>query len=233
MWLMNLSSNLSRFSFRKSLFFVLICLSVLLMSWESQKVDAALLNTAIPDESIRLRILAHSDSPQDQAIKMLVRDRVVEQMNSWASEATTIEDARAVVKENLEQLHLVVGDVLKENGQAYSYKVELSQVEFPTKSYGGLVYPAGQYEALLISLGHAEGRNWWCVLFPPLCFVDTVSGETTTMTNESLVEADKAKISVEAENIVKTADVTEVNPDDIKVEFFLVDAWHWITELFS
>lgn len=203
------------------------------MSWESQKVDAALLNTAIPDESIRLRILAHSDSPQDQAIKMLVRDRVVEQMNSWASEASSIEEARAVVQNNLQQLEQVVGDVLKENGQTYGYKLALSEVEFPTKSYGGLVYPAGQYEALLISLGNAEGRNWWCVLFPPLCFVDSVSGEATTMTNEDPVKEDMDVAETEAFNVDATVEITQVDSEDIKVEFFLVDAWHWITGLFS
>jgi len=188
-----------------------------------QKNDAALLETAIPEEAIRLRILANSDSPQDQAIKMLVRDRVVEQMNSWASEANTIEEARLVVNAHLSELNDIVAAVLNENGQAYQYNLMLANVDFPTKAYGGLVYPGGEYEALLITLGKAEGRNWWCVLFPPLCFTDTVSGEATAIT----------KTVVEDEQELDEKKQAEPEHNEVEVKFFLADAWKWVTSLFS
>lgn len=249
MWFMSLSSilsQLSSISFRKSFALIIMCLALLLTSWESQKNDAALLQTSIPEESIRLRILAHSDRPQDQAIKMLVRDRIVEQMNSWAVEATTLQDARAIVNDHVEQLNHVVGEVLQENGQAYAYQVSLAEVDFPTKSYGGLVYPGGMYEALLISLGDAEGRNWWCVLFPPLCFVDSVSGEATALNKASANEKAAEDVQVEQTDskalqideqdrqAVKQSTVAASEAEvEVEVKFFLADVWNWIKGLFT
>lgn len=231
MWLMSLSSKLSRVSFRKSFILIIVCLSVLLMSWESQKIDAALLETAIPDESIRLRILAHSDSPQDQAIKMLVRDRVVEQMNSWSTEASSLEEARTIVQTNMNVLNLAVADVLEENGQLYTYNVQLSQVEFPTKAYGGIVYPGGQYEALLITLGEAKGRNWWCVLFPPLCFTDILAGEATA--KAQVASTQQLDVKTEDDIVVEQVVEGEVTETEVEVSFFLVDVWQWFKGLFA
>ncbi|MDF2960919.1 MAG: stage sporulation protein [Paenibacillus sp.] len=128
---------------------------------------------AIPQESIRLRILANSDSPSDQWIKREVRDAIVGQMNEWVVRPQGIEEAREVVRKRLPELSELVGETLSKNGFSYSYEVELGVVPFPAKMYGNQVYPAGDYEALRVSIGTAEGQNWWCVLFPPLCFVDS------------------------------------------------------------
>lgn len=138
---------------------------------------AAVLETEIPSESIRLRILAHSDSIQDQALKRRVRDAIVEQMNSWVTGPTTLEEARVIVRENLPVLESVVEREIRRYGYDYSYRLELGVVPFPAKMYGNEVYPAGDYEALRVTIGAGQGQNWWCVLFPPLCFVDTAKGE--------------------------------------------------------
>ncbi|MBJ6361871.1 stage II sporulation protein R [Paenibacillus sp. GCM10012307] len=171
--------NHTRNSFRKSFGLLVFALAVLLMSWEGHRIDAAVVNGAIPEEAIRLRVLANSDSPQDQAIKRHVRDAIVEQMAGWAQGPQTIEQARLMIESRLPELEQTVGEVLETRGFTYGYKVELGVVPFPTKMYGKTVYPAGDYEALRITLGSGEGQNWWCVLFPPLCFVDGVSGEAT------------------------------------------------------
>ncbi|KAA8998406.1 stage II sporulation protein R [Paenibacillus spiritus] len=153
---------------------------VLMMAWESQKSDAAAVEAAIPAQSIRLRILANSDSAGDQLVKRQLRDRVVEQMNTWVAgleDPQSLEQARTLIRSHLPELDALVDRELKERGLTYGHKVELGIVPFPTKMYGGTVYPAGDYEALRITLGAGSGQNWWCVLFPPLCFIDAGSGD--------------------------------------------------------
>lgn len=164
------------YSVRRYVFYIMLVFATLLMAWEASVVDAAVAGQTIPQEAIRLRILANSDAPADQLLKRKVRDAVVEQMNRWVTEPDHIEQAREVIQANLSVLEQVVQDTIAAYGYAYESKVELGQAEFPAKLYGQQVYPAGMYEALRISIGKAEGQNWWCVLFPPLCFVDMVSG---------------------------------------------------------
>lgn len=150
---------------------------MLISCWESNRNNVALADSAIPEQSIRLRILANSDTVEDQAMKRLVRDAVIAQMNTWVKQPDGIEAARRIVRAQLPALREVVGRELAAHGYSYPYQVELGNVPFPTKMYGNRVYPAGDYEALRITLGRGVGQNWWCVLFPPLCFVDAVSGE--------------------------------------------------------
>lgn len=157
--------------------YALFALMVMMMCWEANKASAALLDPVIPKESIRLRILANSDTPEDQQMKRIVRDAVVAQMNGWVTGPATIEQARQVVREHLPELGTLVERKLQEYGYGYGEMAELGIVPFPTKMYGDRVYPAGNYEALRITLGKGEGQNWWCVLFPPLCFVDAAAGE--------------------------------------------------------
>lgn len=167
-------------------YYIAFAIILLMTCWEAQKdqvvvyaspEQAAVQNigndVTIPKESIRLRILANSDSPSDQWVKREVRDAIVEQMNQWVQGPHTIEEAREVVRGHLPELEAVVGATLQTYGFTYDYKVELGTVPFPMKMYGNQIYPAGDYEALRVSIGKAEGQNWWCVLFPPLCFVDS------------------------------------------------------------
>lgn len=156
---------------RKSIALICFSMLILLMSWEGQKADTAAAEGLIPQDSIRLRILANSDSLGDQAVKRLVRDAVVEQMNGWVAELDqpeSLEEARTMVQGKLSDIEQRVGETLKASGKNYSYEVELGEVPFPTKIYGGAVYPAGDYEAVRVTLGAGSGKNWWCVLFPPL-----------------------------------------------------------------
>jgi stage II sporulation protein R len=160
---------------------ILICFfMILMMAWEGQKTDAAVAEITIPQESIRLRILANSDGPQDQLVKRQLRDAVVAQMNEWVStleDPQSLDQARSLIRSHLPELNELVGVELAKRGIDYGYNVELGVVPFPTKLYGGTVYPAGDYEAVRITLGEGKGQNWWCVLFPPLCFIDAGSGD--------------------------------------------------------
>lgn len=163
-------------------------LMIVMMMWEGQKSDAAVAAGPIPEESIRLRILANSDSPRDQLVKRQIRDEIVQQMNLWVAELEnpqSLEQARTLIRAQLPELESLVGRELRERGEDYSYRVELGTVPFPAKLYGGTVYPAGEYEALRVTLGEGKGQNWWCVLFPPLCFIDAGTGEAAAASAET------------------------------------------------
>ncbi|WP_078414967.1 stage II sporulation protein R [Priestia abyssalis] len=131
----------------------------------------------IPDEAIRLRILANSDSDEDQALKREIRDRVNEEINQWVADLTSVEAARELIKSRLPIIQGIAEEVVKEKQAGQEVQVDFGTVRFPTKLYGQFLYPAGEYEAILITLGKGEGANWWCVLFPPLCFLDFSNGE--------------------------------------------------------
>ncbi|MBT2667757.1 stage II sporulation protein R [Bacillus sp. ISL-4] len=145
----------------------------------------------IPDEAIRLRILANSDAEKDQAVKRLIRDEVNEDITKWVEELTSLDEARDVITSHLPDIQATAEAVIKEQGMEQSVKVDFGQAEFPTKLYGQYLYPAGDYEAVIITLGEGEGANWWCVLFPPLCFLDFSNG--TAVSQSPIVEEEGGK----------------------------------------
>ncbi|GIQ70838.1 stage II sporulation protein R [Xylanibacillus composti] len=206
--------------------YLLFILVMLLMSWDAQRNQAPLAAAAIPEESIRLRILANSDGANDQWLKRQVRDRVVDQMNKWVAEPMSLEEARALVSSNLDVLEQVVGNTIRESGASYTYEVQLGEVEFPAKLYGDRVYPAGLYEALVVTIGKGEGKNWWCVLFPPLCFVDTVSGQAAAEEAGEDVKDGESDMEgkVRESQEISSADVA----GEMELRFFLVD---WLDKL--
>lgn len=121
---------------------------------------------------LRLHILANSDSAKDQEIKLKVRDAVVMHLTPQLNNVSTSEEARQIVLSQQEELLKIVQATIKINGGEYPATIETGWFDFPLRSYGALMLPAGKYEAVRILLGNAQGQNWWCVLFPPLCFVD-------------------------------------------------------------
>ncbi|BBH23831.1 hypothetical protein Back11_51760 [Paenibacillus baekrokdamisoli] len=175
----------SRFPYRTSYTYLFFAIVMLVMCWEGQRADAAIASSDIPKDSIRLRILANSDSASDQAVKRYVRDAVVAEINTWVTGPQTIDQARQTIRAHMSDIEHVIGTKLSSRGFTYGFKAELSVVPFPTKIYGNKVYPAGNYEALRITLGQGAGQNWWCVLFPPLCFVDAVSGEASAASSSN------------------------------------------------
>lgn len=130
----------------------------------------------IPKEAIRLRILANSDSEKDQQLKRKVRDAVNHEINGWVENLTSVESARSLIRSRLLEIQRIAEQVVASEKSTQSVHTDFGKVEFPTKLYGQYLYPAGEYEAILITLGEGKGANWWCVLFPPLCFLDFASG---------------------------------------------------------
>lgn len=168
----------------------------------------------IPDDAIRLRILANSDSDEDQAIKRLVRDAVNEEINGWVEELTDIEQAREIIRANVPELKKIVDNVLESEQANPDFTLEYQKdVTFPTKLYGSYIYPAGEYEAVLITLGEGQGDNWWCVLFPPLCFLDFSSGISV---EEEASEGEYQEVATE-----------ESEQEEVEVKFFLFEWLGW------
>jgi len=154
----------------KAWWMVCFALAVLAANWEAGLDAAALASPAIPEEAIRIRILAHSDAPRDQWVKQRVRDAIAAEVGGWELDGADAEKARAVIEAELAALERIATDTLLRYGFTYGAKAELAKVAFPAKTFEGERYPAGEYETLLITLGAGRGENWWCVLFPPLCF---------------------------------------------------------------
>lgn len=119
----------------------------------------------VRQEVLRLHILANSDSDADQAVKLRVRDAVLELFPA----AGTLEEAEQAAEENLAAIEEAARRVLAEEGFSYPVKAELTRMYFGTRQYGDTTLPAGEYRALRLSLGDAAGKNWWCVMFPPIC----------------------------------------------------------------
>ncbi len=138
----------------------------------------------IPREALRLRIIANSDSAADQEVKREVRDRVVLLVAKLVKGAHNADEARKRVVQALPQIRATAAEVVRERGYHYPVAANVGKVPFPTKVYGNQVYPAGTYEALRITLGTGQGQNWWCVLFPPLCFVDITEGDAVPNTGK-------------------------------------------------
>lgn len=191
---------------------------IMVVFYETQiKVANASLNdvpeNVIPDESIRLRILANSDSSADQEVKRSIRDEVNEQITHWVFGIESIDEARSIIKHELPSIQKIVQQALRQKGIQESFSVNFGNVPFPTKLYGDFVYPAGEYEAVLISIGEGTGANWWCVLFPPLCFLDFDNGDA---------------VQPEEEGTESLAQTAEKPVDEPEVKFFVFELFEKI-----
>ncbi|MBA1334826.1 MAG: Stage II sporulation protein required for processing of pro-sigma-E (SpoIIR) [Firmicutes bacterium] len=125
------------------------------------------------DNLLRLHVIANSDSPRDQALKNDVRDRLVKEIGDRVAGMESKQEVLDFLRDNMELIETVASDEVAAHNASYGVKAETGRFEFPTKLYGNLALPAGKYDALRVFIGDGNGANWWCVMFPPLCFVDT------------------------------------------------------------
>lgn len=137
---------------------------------------------------LRLHIIANSDSAKDQELKLKVRDEIIKYMNSLIKENNSKKEIVEICEENFSKFEQIAQKVISENGYNYDVKISIENTIFPTKEYGNISLPAGYYDALKIEIGDAIGQNWWCSLFPPLCFVDISSGVIDSKGEEYLKE---------------------------------------------
>lgn len=125
---------------------------------------------------IRLHVIANSNSKEDQAVKLKVRDALLKYMQSKSTNLKTTDEAKKVILDNISSIQNIAKDTLITNGFDSQVKVYFGNFEFPTKVYGDVILPSGIYQSLRVVIGKGSGANWWCVMFPPLCFVDASHG---------------------------------------------------------
>ena len=160
---------------KKIILIVLVLMSIYITYNTSKKKETIL----IPSSAIRFRVLANSNSPSDQKIKEEVKDKLQNELYMLLENTKSINEARKLINDKIIDFENIVEEELEEEN--YSYDIDYGMHEFPEKTYKGVIYEAGEYESLLVTLGEGKGDNWWCVLFPPLCILEA---EEKTDTNE-------------------------------------------------
>lgn len=166
------------------------------------------------DSIIRFHVKANSDSAEDQRLKNKVRDRILEEISDEFKYSKSIDETRNIIVNNITKIENLVKEVLQDEGKDYGVNISLGNNNFPTRKYGEMVLPAGEYESLIVTIGEGKGQNWWCVMFPPLCFVDinhshTISAEKDlkqVLTEEEI----ELLLSNKGPNIVFKSKIAEV-----------------------
>ena len=147
-----------------------------------------LLQPSIASKVLRFHVLANSDSVADQTVKKEVRDAVGVYLQPLLEEAESLEETKQIVDNNIEEIVQISKETLEENGYDYDVSAQITRTNFPEKSYGAYTFPKGEYEALQIVIGEGEGQNWWCVLYPNMCFRGTVFEVVEEEAGEALRE---------------------------------------------
>lgn len=157
-------------------FSIVLTLFLLLKASYSEELD-------IYEDTLRLHILANSNSEEDQSIKLTVRDKIIEHLSDSLNLCKTKAEAEALIIERSDDITELANSVLQENGLSQTARLTLTKEHYPERTYGELTLPAGTYTSVQIKLGNADGNNWWCVLFPQVCT------DMATPANEKLAEA--------------------------------------------
>ncbi|HBQ26766.1 MAG TPA: stage II sporulation protein R [Syntrophomonas sp.] len=154
---------------KKNFFTILLVLFAILLGSYAYMEYNQPLNRSV----LRLHVVANSDLPADQALKLEIKDRIVTQMGKEFKDVDSAQEARRIAISKKAEIKELAETMVTSRGYDYPVEVYVGEFDFPTKSYGNLVFPQGRYEAVRIVLGEGEGKNWWCVLFPPLCMVSS------------------------------------------------------------
>ena len=206
--------NFIQISKLKRLFIILFLLFFYILISAFFYVDAV--SSDISNSVFRLHVIANSDSKEDQELKYKVRDKVLEYMN-LISNCTSKEDVINLAKTHQEEFKNIAQNVIKENGYNYNVNIYIGKYDFPTKTYGDISFPAGNYDCLRIEIGESQGQNWWCVMFPPLCFVDVTSGivpeDSKSLMQNNLTDEEYSIIS-------------DNHSPDIQIKFGLIEMFN-------
>lgn len=207
--------NFIQISKLKRLFIILFLLFFYILISAFFYVDAV--SSDISNSVFRLHVIANSDSKEDQELKYKVRDKVLEYMNLISKNCTSKEDVINLAKTHQEEFKNIAQNVIKENGYNYNVNIYIGKYDFPTKTYGDISFPAGNYDCLRIEIGESQGQNWWCVMFPPLCFVDVTSGivpeDSKSLMQNNLTDEEYSIIS-------------DNHSPDIQIKFGLIEMFN-------
>ena len=185
----------------------------------------------VKNELIRFHVIANSDSEEDQNLKLKVKNKVIDYLYPYLNESQSLDESRKIIKDKMEEVKKLAEEVIKDNNYKYGVKTELSKENFPEKSYGKITLPQGNYEAFRIIIGAGQGKNWWCVMFPPLCFVDESKAEVEYDKTEERINSKKESLDLQMnlnvdEDKSEDADkknTEDENKEDVQVKFKLVE----------
>ena len=161
----------------------------------------------ISDSIFRLHVIANSDSAEDQNLKLIVRDELLKYMNSLTKDVHSKEVAMKIAAEHKNDFYNIAKKTIEDNGFSYDVSINIDYCYFPTKQYGDISIPAGYYDALKVEIGSALGQNWWCVMFPPLCFVDMSTGIVPSDSKENI----RNNLPEEEYALISTKDNSNIN----------------------
>mgnify|MGYP001625411717 FL=1 len=201
---------------------ILVFIYIALLSFNYSKA----VSSNLSDSVFRLHIIANSDSSADQELKLKVRDNIINYMNTLTSSSSDKKDVISMVNNHLDSFKEIALNTIKGNGYNYDVNIEIGNFHFPTKSYGDISFPAGNYDALKIEIGDAIGQNWWCVLFPPLCFVNSSTGVVPDDSKNTL----KENINSESYEIISEGNNSNDNTSDIKIKFKIIEFFNNFTK---
>lgn len=201
-------SNLKRF------LVLIILFSIYVFICAFSYVNAVSAN--ISSSVFRLHVIANSDSTEDQNLKYLVRDALIDYMNSVSKNSNSKDEAICIAYQHKSDFYKIAKKVINDNGYDYNVNISIGNFAFPTKNYGDISLPAGYYDALKVEIGNASGQNWWCVMFPPLCFVDISTGIVPEDSKETI----KDSLHTEEYNLINSAQTADVKFKFKLLEFF-------------
>lgn len=211
---MNKFISIVKSSVFKRLIIVLLLLILFIFISAISYVSAVSNNIA--NGVFRLHVIANSDSPEDQNLKYIVRDELIKYMNTLAKDCTSKQEVIEIAQNNISNFENIAKKTIQDNGFNYNVTVEIGNFDFPTKTYGDITLPAGTYDSLKIKIGKSEGQNWWCVMFPPLCFVDVTTGIVPEESKKEMKEA----MPEEEYSLISNTNNSEVNFKFKLIEFF-------------
>ena len=193
----------------------IISIMTISISGEVKKISAA--SEDYKDKLIRFHVIANSDSEEDQNLKLKVRDAIINYLQPKLLESESIEESELIIKKEYDELEKISKNIILENGYDYDVKVGIDYSKFTTKQYSNVVLPAGEHKALRIIIGEGKGKNWWCVMFPPLCFVDEQKGIIDKDTDDKLREV------LTEEEYELISQKTSKQVDRVQIKFKIVE----------
>lgn len=194
--------------------FILLALLLFLYVFISAQSYVTAVSTNLSDAVFRLHVIANSDTDADQALKLKVRDSLLAYMNEICSNCSTKDEAISLANQHKDEFQKIAEQTITNNGYNYSVKINIDNFYFPTKNYGDISLPAGMYDALRVEIGEAKGQNWWCVMFPSLCFVDISSGVVDDEAKENLEQ----NLEEESYSVI-----SDTKKSDVKFKFKLIE----------
>ena len=195
---------------------ILVFIITALIRQDIDKINAS--NESYKEELIRFHVLANSDTQEDQELKLKVRDAIISYLQPRLEYSDNIDESEKIIIDSYEELNKISKEIIIENGYNYDVNVELTYSNFPTKQYSSVVLPAGEYKALKVVIGEGQGQNWWCVMFPPLCFVDESSAVIDKSTDAKLQEV----LTEEEYELIVGNNNNEVKKTEIKFKILEV-----------